>query len=79
MTYHLPAGKALGGPYVVDVTPEKAGWGHSSLRVLELPPGGTHTFDTGGHHEAPRRQGSQGGRHGRRLPHRLVDGPRTDG
>jgi len=47
MTYHLPAGKALGGPYVVDVTPEKAGWGYSSLRVLELPPGGTHTFDTG--------------------------------
>ncbi|MCX5250831.1 MULTISPECIES: 5-deoxy-glucuronate isomerase [unclassified Streptomyces] len=47
MTYHLPAGKALGGPYVVDITPEKAGWGYSSLRVLELPPGGTHTFDTG--------------------------------
>ena len=40
MTYHLPAGKALGGPYVVDVTPEKAGWGYSSLRILELPPGG---------------------------------------
>ena len=39
-TYHLPAGKALGGPYVVDVTPEKARWGYSSLRVLELPPGG---------------------------------------
>ena len=34
---------AAGGPYVVDVTPEKAGWGYSSLRVLELPPGGTHT------------------------------------
>ncbi|MFJ7074259.1 5-deoxy-glucuronate isomerase [Streptomyces sp. NPDC098781] len=47
MTYHLPAGKALGGPYAVDVTPEKAGWGHSSLKVLELPPGGSHTFETG--------------------------------
>ncbi|MER5579117.1 5-deoxy-glucuronate isomerase, partial [Streptomyces massasporeus] len=47
MTYHLPAGKALGGPYTVDITPEKAGWGHSSLRVLELPPGGAHSFDTG--------------------------------
>jgi 5-deoxy-glucuronate isomerase len=47
MTYHLPAGKALGGPYVVDVTPEKAGWDHCSLRILELPPGGTHAFDTG--------------------------------
>ncbi|MER7715385.1 5-deoxy-glucuronate isomerase [Streptomyces flaveolus] len=47
MTYHLPAGKAAGGPYAVDVTPEKAGWGHSGLRVLQLPPGGSHTFDSG--------------------------------
>lgn len=47
MTYHLPAGKALGGPYMVDVSPESAGWGYSSLRVLELPPAGAHTFDTG--------------------------------
>ncbi|CAL9637113.1 5-deoxy-glucuronate isomerase [Streptomyces sp. enrichment culture] len=47
MTYHLPAGQALDGPYAVDVTPEKAGWSHSSLRVLQLPPGGSHSFDTG--------------------------------
>jgi len=47
MTYHLPAGKAPDGPYVVDVTPEKAGWGYSSLKVLQLPPGGSHTFETG--------------------------------
>ncbi|GGQ74411.1 5-deoxy-glucuronate isomerase [Streptomyces flaveolus] len=47
MTYHLPAGKAAGGPYAVDVTPEKAGWGYSGLRVLHLPPGGSHTFDSG--------------------------------
>ncbi|MFE6193999.1 5-deoxy-glucuronate isomerase [Streptomyces sp. NPDC057838] len=47
MRYHLPAGQAPGGPYTVDVTPEKAGWGHASLRVLQLPPGGSHTFDTG--------------------------------
>ncbi|MFI1288043.1 5-deoxy-glucuronate isomerase [Streptomyces sp. NPDC020792] len=45
--YHLPAGKALGGPYVVDVSPQSAGWGHAGLRVLELPPGGSHTFATG--------------------------------
>ena len=45
--YHLPAGKALGGPYVVDVNPEKAGWGYSSLRVLELSPGGSHTLSSG--------------------------------
>ncbi|MFH8449142.1 5-deoxy-glucuronate isomerase [Streptomyces fungicidicus] len=47
MTHHLPAGRTTAGPYVVDVTPETAGWDHSSLRVLELPAGGTHTFDTG--------------------------------
>lgn len=47
MTHHLPAGKAAAGPYAVDVGPETAGWGHSALRVLELPPGGSHTFDTG--------------------------------
>ncbi|MBD0419022.1 5-deoxy-glucuronate isomerase [Streptomyces sp. TRM S81-3] len=48
MTYHLPAGKAAGGAYAVDVTPETAGWGHCALRVLNLPPGGAHTFDSGG-------------------------------
>ncbi|MFF9238943.1 5-deoxy-glucuronate isomerase [Streptomyces sp. NPDC014801] len=47
MTHHLPAGKAAAGPYAVDVGPETAGWGHSALRVLELPPGGSHTFETG--------------------------------
>ncbi|OIJ67778.1 5-deoxy-glucuronate isomerase [Streptomyces mangrovisoli] len=47
MTWHLPAGTSAAGPYVVDVTPEGAGWGHAALRVLELPPGGGHTFDTG--------------------------------
>ena len=46
-THHLPAGKATAGPYAVDISPESAGWGHSSLRVLELPPGGWHSFDTG--------------------------------
>ncbi|MEV4047859.1 5-deoxy-glucuronate isomerase [Streptomyces sp. SAI-195] len=48
MTYHLPAGKAAAdGPYAVDVTPESAGWGYSGLRVVHLPPGGSHTFDSG--------------------------------
>lgn len=46
-THHLPAGKATGDAYTVNVTPESAGWGYSSLRVLELPPGGEHTFDSG--------------------------------
>ena len=46
-THHLPAGKAANGPYAVDISPKSADWGHSSLRVLELPPGGWHSFDTG--------------------------------
>jgi len=29
------------------ITPETAGWGYSSLRVLELPAGGSATFPTG--------------------------------
>ncbi|MEU1822226.1 5-deoxy-glucuronate isomerase [Streptomyces abikoensis] len=29
------------------ITPESAGWSHSSLRVLTLPPTGSHTFETG--------------------------------
>ncbi|MFE1379272.1 5-deoxy-glucuronate isomerase [Streptomyces sp. NPDC058740] len=43
---HLPAGTAARGPYAVDIDPERAGWTHSALRVLELPPGGTHMFET---------------------------------
>jgi 5-deoxy-glucuronate isomerase len=44
---HLPAGSAAAGPYALEVTPESAGWGHSSLRVLELPAGGGHVLETG--------------------------------
>ncbi|MCW2875643.1 5-deoxy-glucuronate isomerase [Actinacidiphila oryziradicis] len=45
--FHLSAGKAAAGPYAVDIDPARAGWGYSSLRVIELPPGGWHAFDTG--------------------------------
>ncbi|MDI5973952.1 5-deoxy-glucuronate isomerase [Streptomyces sp. SL13] len=45
--HHLPAGRAAAGPYAVDIDPERAGWGYSSLRVLDLPPGGSHAFATG--------------------------------
>jgi 5-deoxy-glucuronate isomerase len=44
---HLPAGTAATGTYALEVTPESAGWNHSSLRVLELPAGGAHTVATG--------------------------------
>ena len=29
------------------VTPEQAGWTYSGLKVLKLPPGGTHTWASG--------------------------------
>ncbi|MDF3289905.1 5-deoxy-glucuronate isomerase [Streptomyces silvisoli] len=45
--FHLPAGSAADGPYTVDIDPKRAGWGYSSLRVLELPPGGSHSLVTG--------------------------------
>lgn len=34
-------------PYTLDIGPEQAHWTHSSLRILELPPGGSHTFAAG--------------------------------
>ncbi|MFF4606802.1 5-deoxy-glucuronate isomerase [Streptomyces sp. NPDC001339] len=47
MNFHVRAGQAADGPYAVTIDPERAGWGYSSLRVLELPPGGHHSFATG--------------------------------
>ncbi|MFF7254975.1 5-deoxy-glucuronate isomerase [Streptomyces microflavus] len=45
--HHLPSGSAGRGPYVLDIDPKMAGWDRSSLRVLELEPGGVHTLVTG--------------------------------
>jgi 5-deoxy-glucuronate isomerase len=46
---HVPAGAApsADGRYRLDVRPESAGWGYSSLRILELAPGAEHSFSTG--------------------------------
>jgi 5-deoxy-glucuronate isomerase len=44
---HLPAGTAGDGPFTVAITPERAGWGHTGLRLLELPAGGAHHFECG--------------------------------
>ncbi len=44
---HLSAGSMASGPYELEVTPQTAGWGWSSLRVLPLPPGGSHRLQTG--------------------------------
>ncbi len=40
-------GETAEGSFSLVVTPESAGWEHSSLRVLELAPGGSATFHTG--------------------------------
>lgn len=45
--HHLPSGSAARGPYVLDIDPKMAGWDRSSLRILELEPGGVHTLVTG--------------------------------
>ncbi|MEU7646761.1 5-deoxy-glucuronate isomerase [Streptomyces huasconensis] len=46
MTY-VPKGSAADGPYAVDIDPKRAGWTYSALRVVEIGPGGTHSFATG--------------------------------
>ncbi|MBT2400679.1 5-deoxy-glucuronate isomerase [Streptomyces sp. ISL-100] len=43
----LRAGAAAQGPYALDIDPKRADWGYSSLRVLELPPGGSHPLAAG--------------------------------
>jgi 5-deoxy-glucuronate isomerase len=44
---YLPAGSAADGAFAVNITPERAGWAYSGLRVLELSPGRQHTWPTG--------------------------------
>ena len=36
----IPAGTGGDGDYALSITPERAGWGHSSLNVLELAAAG---------------------------------------
>jgi 5-deoxy-glucuronate isomerase len=43
----IRAGEAAEGQFSLVVTPKTAEWTYSSLRVLELPAGGTATFATG--------------------------------
>jgi 5-deoxy-glucuronate isomerase len=44
---YLPHGSTSDSAFSLVVTPERAGWTYSALRVLQLPPGGTHTWVTG--------------------------------
>ena len=44
---YLRQGTSSDGAFSLVVTPEQAGWTYSGLKVLTLPPGGTHTWATG--------------------------------
>jgi 5-deoxy-glucuronate isomerase len=43
---HVRAGSTAEPPFELVVTPESAGWSYVGLRVLDLPPGGSVTWDT---------------------------------
>ncbi len=45
---HHPAGTLATGPWALSLTPEVAGWAYSGLHVLELAPGASEVFSTGG-------------------------------
>ena len=47
--YFIPAGATADGTFDLVVTPESAGWGYSSLRVLTLQPGQSVEFGTADH------------------------------
>jgi 5-deoxy-glucuronate isomerase len=44
---YLPRGTASDGPFSLVITPERAGWTYSGLKVLTLRPGQSHTWATG--------------------------------
>jgi 5-deoxy-glucuronate isomerase len=43
----LPFGKTSDGTDAVVITPERAGWTYTGLRVIEIPPGGQRVLATG--------------------------------
>jgi 5-deoxy-glucuronate isomerase len=45
--YLLPSGSTGSAAYEVEVTPESAGWGYSSLKIISLERAGSHRFQTG--------------------------------
>jgi 5-deoxy-glucuronate isomerase len=44
---HRTAAELRAGPWTLEVNPDTAGWGYSSLRVLDLDPGGSQQLATG--------------------------------
>jgi 5-deoxy-glucuronate isomerase len=45
--WYLPSGTTRDGPWVLSAVPERTGLRYASLRVLELPAGGSATWQTG--------------------------------
>jgi 5-deoxy-glucuronate isomerase len=45
--WYLPRGSTAEAPWTCSIGPHRDGWSYTSLRVLELQPGGAHRFDTG--------------------------------
>lgn len=45
--YVLKAGSTAHGQYATDLTPQRAGWEFSGIKVLVLPPGGSQEVHTG--------------------------------
>ncbi len=45
--YYRPAGSGARGIFDLEITPESAGWGYASLRILTLTPGDGVEFATG--------------------------------
>jgi 5-deoxy-glucuronate isomerase len=44
---HHPAGSLATDTYALELTPERAGWAYSGLRILDLPAGGSYEWRTG--------------------------------
>jgi 5-deoxy-D-glucuronate isomerase len=40
LTHHRPARPVRAGEWIVDITPENAGWGYAGLRVWSCPRSG---------------------------------------
>lgn len=46
-TLHVPAGSTTRSPWILYITQVRAGWSWTSLRVLSLGPGESHSFSSG--------------------------------
>jgi 5-deoxy-glucuronate isomerase len=45
--FYYPAGELAANGFALEITPQVAGWGYSSFRILELGPGESRTFTSG--------------------------------